>query len=85
MAVTIIDQNGAASSEVRNLVQNLRNARAAAKNIQELNAEMDAGQLLEIMGLDPATVPPIAWGNNVDALVTLLDGTTVGNFTGLLV
>jgi len=85
MAVTIIDQNGAASSEVRNLVQNLRNARAAAKNIQELNVKMDSGQLLEIMGLNPATVPEIAWSTNVNALVVLLDDSTVGNFTGLLV
>jgi len=85
MAVTVINQNGAASSEVRALVQNLRTARAAARNIQEITDNMDAGQMLAVLGLDPTTVPMGAWNNNIDALVTILDNSTIQNFTGLLV
>ena len=85
MTVTVINQNGAASSEVRTLVQNLRTARAAARNIQEITGKMDAGQMLDILGLDPATVPYGPWATNLNALVVLLDDQVAQNFTGLLV
>ena len=85
MTVTVIDQNGAASSEVRTLVQNLRSAQSLAAIIQDVNSNMDASQMLELYGLDPVNVPATAWVNNINALVTLLEDTTVQNFTGLLV
>ena len=85
MTVTVIDQNGAVSSEVRTLVQNLRSAASLAATIQDINSNMDSGQMQELFGLDPVNVPVTAWKNNINALVTLLDNTTVQNFTGLLV
>ena len=85
MAVTVIDQNGAVSSEVRTLVQNLRSAASLAAIIQDVNSNMDASQMQELYGLDPVNVPATAWVNNINALVTLLEDNTVQNFTGLLV
>ena len=85
MTVTVIDQNGAVSSEVRTLVQNLRSAANLAATIQDINSNMDSGQMQELFGLDPVNVPVTAWKNNINNLVTLLDNITVQNFTGLLV
>lgn len=85
MAVTVIDTTKPFSQEVRQLVQALRTARSAANNLDDLAANMAAGQMATVFGVPDTNFTEAQFNTNLDNLVTVLNDTTVDNFIGLLV
>ena len=85
MAVVEIDRSAPAAADVINLLNYLVHARNTATHIAEINGQMDAAQLLDIMGVDPAEITATAWANTITAIVTLLNDAAVDNYVSKLI